>query len=56
MKMMSDTNQTRFHPQVEDVRRVASGCPLAEVPQYQVEAEECENDSSDEDVHVLRAE
>jgi len=52
--MKSSTNQTRFHPQVEDVRRVASGWSLTEIPQYQVEAEECENSSSDEDVHVLR--
>ena len=29
---------------------------LTEVPQYQVEAEECEDGSNDKDVHVLRAE
>jgi len=27
----------------------------AEVPQYQVETEECEDDSNDKDVHILRA-
>ena len=43
-------NRTRFHPQAKGVRRLST-----EVPQYQVEAEECEDDSNDKDVHILRA-
>jgi len=31
------------------------GDPSTEVPQYQIETEECEDGSSDKDVHVLRA-
>ena len=32
---------------------MTSGRSSTEVPQYQVEAEECEDGSDDEDVHIL---
>jgi len=35
---------------------VACSGPSTEVPQYQVEAEEGEDGSNDEDVHILGAE
>jgi hypothetical protein len=50
-------HELNSHPSsAKNVQRTANRRYLTEVPQYQEEAKEGEDDSGDKDIHILRAE